>query len=248
MTAQAVLLPKVKSDVDNRWISQKTVMIGAPGCGKSTFWSFGDKTLYIQTEAGLNHLSVMKLIVRSWAEWEGVYSALLQSKLKGELPYDTLVVDTCDRLVDFANEEAVARGRDKYKAAEINVVGDIPNGAGWSWVTDLIENMLGKLEQLGCHVVLIGHLDRKEIKQPNNVSIHLQTISIGGKTGRAITSWSDHLLNIETKMVGNAMQRVVRTIPTATIDAKSRGGVVKDGWVLDQNEKVNYDKFRSAFK
>ncbi len=243
-----VVLPKIKSEIDNRWVSQKTVMIGAPGCGKSTFWSFGDKTLYIQTEAGLNHLSVMKLIVGSWAEWEAVFSALMQAKTKGEMPYDTIVIDTIDRIVDFAGDEAVERGREKYKAAEINVVGDIPNGAGWSWQTNLMENTLSKLEQLGCHIALIGHLDRKEIKQPNNVSTHLQTISIGGKTGRAITSWCDHLLNIEAKMVGSSMQRVVRTIPTATIDAKSRGAVIKDGWVLDQSDKVNHDKFRSVFK
>lgn len=243
-----VQLPKVKSEIDNRWISQKTVMIGAPGCGKSTFWSFGDKTLYIQTEAGLNHLSVMKLIVGSWEEWEGVYGALVLAKSKGEMPYDTIVIDTIDRICDFAGDEAVARGRDKYKSAEINVVGDIPNGAGWSWQTNLIENTLSKLEGLGCHIVLIGHLDRREIKQPNNVSIHLQTISIGGKTGRAITSWCDHLLNIEAKMVGSSMQRVVRTVPTSTVDAKSRGAVVKDGWVWEADDKSNYAKFRSAFK
>lgn len=243
-----IVLPKTKSEIDNRWTSQKTVMIGAPGCGKSTFWSFGDKTLYIQTEAGLNHLSVMKVPVASWSEWEGVYSALVQAKTKGELMYDTIVIDTIDRISDFAGDEAVDRGRDKYKSAEINVVGDIPNGAGWSWQTNLIENTLSKLEQLGCHIVLIGHLDRKEIKQPNNVSIHLQTISIGGKTGRAITSWCDHLMNIETKMVGNSMQRVVRTIPTSTVDAKSRGGIIKDGWVLEADDKSNYTKFRSAFK
>lgn len=244
----AVLLPKVKSEIDNRWIKQKTVMIGAPGCGKSTFWSFGDKTLYIQTEAGLNHLSVMKVIVNSWTELEAVYTALNQAAIKNEMPYDTIVVDTVDRVVDFANEAAVERGKEKYKAAEINSVGDIPNGSGWGWATDFIDNFTHKFEQLGCHIVLIGHLDRKEIKQPNNVSTHLQTISIGGKTGRAITSWCDHLLNIEVKMVGNTMQRVVRTIPTATVDAKSRGAVVKDSWVWEADDKANYAKFKSAFK
>lgn len=243
----AIVLPTKKSEVDNRWVVQKTLMIGAPGCGKSTFWSFGDKTLYIQTEAGLNHLSVMKLSVKSWGEWEETFSALNQAAIKGALPYDTIVIDTIDRLVDFANEEAVDRGRDKYKSAEINVVGDIPNGAGWSWVTDLLENTLSKLERLGCHIVVIGHLDRKEIKQPNNVSLHLQTISIGGKTGRAIASWADHLLNIETKMVGNNMQRVVRALPTAVVDAKSRGGVVKDGWVWESDDKKNYETFRKLF-
>jgi hypothetical protein len=49
-------------------------------------------------------------------------------------------------------------------------------------------------------------------------------------------------------MVGNTMQRVCRTIPTASVDAKSRGSVIKDGWVWSSVDKENYDKFRSAFK
>jgi len=242
-----VILPTKRSEVDNRWVVQKTVMIGAPGCGKSTFPSFGDKTLYLQCEAGLNHLSVMKTPITSWEEWEATYTALMQAKNKGDFPYDTIVIDTIDKFVDCANQEAIEFGRKKYKGTEINTIGDIPNGGGWGWGTDFVENALSKLEKLGCHIFVIGHLDRKEVKDANGISRHLQTISIGGKTGRAIMSWADHILNIETKMIGNTMQRVVRTIPTAVIDAKSRGAVIKDGWVWDVNDRVNFDKFRSAF-
>ena len=224
-----VILPTKKSEIDNRWIKQKTVIIGAPGCGKSTFPSFGDKTLYLQCEAGLNHLSVLKTPVTSWSEWEATYAALCQAKVKNELPYDTIVVDTIDRFVDCSNQEAIDIGRNKYKGSEINVIADIPNGAGWGFATDLLENALCKLEKLDCHIIIIGHLDRKEIKQPNGISTHIQTISIGGKTGRAIMAWADHILNIETKMVGNSMKRVVRTVPTVSVDAKSRGNVIKDG-------------------
>lgn len=243
-----VVLPKIKSEIDNRWIKQKTVIIGAPGCGKSTFPSFGDKTLYLQCEAGLNHLSVMKTPVTSWEEWEATYTALMQAKIKGELPYDTIVIDTIDKFVDAVNNQAIEIGRNKYKGTEINTIADIPNGAGWGWATDLVENSLSKLEKLDCHIIVIGHLDRKEVKSPNGTSVHLQTISIGGKTGRAIMAWADHLLNIETKMVGNTMQRVCRTIPTVSVEAKSRGGLIKDGWVWSANDKENYDKFRGVFK
>lgn len=243
-----VILPTKKSEIDNRWIKQKIVMIGAPGCGKSTFPSFNDKTLYLQCEAGLNHLEVFKTPVTSWAEWEATYAALMQAKIKNELPYDTIVIDTIDKFVDCANTEAIDIGRNKYKTSEINTVADIPNGAGWGWSTDLVENALSKLEKLDCCLFVIGHLDRKEIKNPNGTATHLQTISIGGKTGRAIMAWADHILNIETKMVGNTMQRVCRTVPTAQVDAKSRGGVIKDGWVWDNTDKVNFDKFKGAFK
>jgi len=61
-------------------------------------------------------------------------------------------------------------------------------------------------------------------------------------------AWADTIMNIETKMIGNTMKRVVRTIPTVQIDAKCRGGLVKDGWEWSANDKENYDKFRSIYK
>ena len=243
-----MVLPMQKSEIDNRWISQKVLMIGPPGIGKSEFWSHGDKTLYVQTEAGLNHLSVMKVPVRCFDDFRNLYSALLKSHQEGKFPYDTIVVDTVDKLVDSVNEEVIGRGRSKFKSADINVVGDIPNGAGWAWSTDLVENALGKLEELPACIVLIGHLDNKEVKQPNNVSIHKQTISIGGKTGRNLASWPDHFLNIEASFKGTEAVRKVRTLPTATLDAKSRGGIVPNGWVWEADSKVNYDKFKGLFK
>ena len=221
---KAVILPKEPSAVDNRWIVQKTLMIGPPGIGKSKFWSYDKKNLFIQCEAGLNHLSVMKVVCQSWADWEGIILALFEAKRKGEFIYETITVDTIDKLVDFANEEAAERGRRKYKGADINTVGDIPNGTGWSWSTGLIESALSDLEKLGVHVVIIGHLDRKEVKKANNVSMHLETIGIGGKTGRMLASWPDHFLNIEAGFKGSEMVRRVRTLPSSTVEAKSREG------------------------
>lgn len=247
-TSPPVVLPTTKSEIDKRWVSQKIVVLGSPKIGKSSFFSFGDKTLYIQTEQGLNHLSVMKLPVRSWDEFKNVYSALLKAKNDGKFPYDTIVIDTIDSLVDLANEDVVERGRQKFKSADINVVGDIPNGAGWMWSTENINLALSKLETLGACIVLIGHLDRKEIKQPNNVSMHLQTISIGGKTGRAIMAYADHILSIEVSMKGSEMVRRVRTRPTATVEAGSRGEMIPEDWVWSSDMKADYTKFRGLFQ
>lgn len=243
-----VVLPTKKSEIDDRYIKGKTVIIGPPKCGKSEFLSHGDKSLYLQCEAGLNHLSVFKTPVTSWAEWEATYAALMQAKIKGDFPYDGIVVDTIDRFVDCANQEAISIGKNKYKTIEINTVGDIPNGAGWGWATDLVENALAKLEKLDCHIFLIGHLERKEIKKADGTSHHKQTISIGGKTGRAILAWADHILNIESKMIGDKMERVCRSRETVNLDAGSRGNLVPDNWKWDANGKVNFEKFRSFFK
>lgn len=245
MTA-TMALPTARSEVDKRWASQKFGMIGSPGIGKSKFWSFCNG-LYIQTEAGLNHLKVMKMPCRSWEDFRQIYTLLIQAATSGKFPYDTVIIDTIDKFVDLAQAEVVERGRQKFKGIEINVIGDIPNGAGWAWSQDLVENALGKLEELPCAVVYIGHLEMKEVKEPTR-SVHKATISIGGKMGGMLTAWPDHLMNIESRMSGTEMKRIVRTMPTQILDAKSRGGLVPDSWVWDSDDNKNWDKFKTFFQ
>lgn len=245
MGAATLSLPTVRSEIDKRWISQKIGMIGPPGIGKSKFWSFCNG-LYLQTEAGLNHLAVMKMPVRSWGDFRDIYSLLVQSMQTGKFPYDTVIIDTMDKFVDLAQQEAIERGRNKFKGIEINSVGDIPNGAGWAWSQDLVENALAKLEELPCAVVYVGHLEVKEVKEPTR-SIHKQTISIGGKMGGMLTAWPDHLLNVNAGYVGNELKRVVRTLPSQTIEAKSREGMVKDGWQWTNDDETNWKTFRALF-
>lgn len=246
-TAPALVLPTQRSEVDRRYISQKVGMIGPPGIGKSEFWSYCNG-LYIQTENGLNHLKVMKTPCRSWDEAKAIYSALIQQyQADGKLPYDTIIVDTIDKLVDLAQQEAVERGRNKFKNIEINVIGDIPNGAGWAWAQDLVENYLHKLEELPCCVAYVGHLELKEIKEPTR-SINKQTISIGGKMGGMLTAWPDHFMNVTGTYSGTELKRSVRTLPSQTIEAKSRGGMVKDGWVWPKETEAAWKEFRALFE
>ena len=246
IVAPKIVLPTKKSTVDNNWIDQKTGMIGPAGIGKSKFWSYSNG-LYIQTEAGLNHLEVFKVVCRSWDDFKEIYTQLLHTSQNGSFQYDTIIIDTIDRFIDLIHEEVIARGRAKFKAIEINSIGDVPNGAGWAWATELMENALSKLESLPAHIVYIGHLEQKEIKEPTR-SIHKATISIGGKMGGNLVAWPDHLLNIDASFQGSKIVRKVRTLPTASIEAKSRGGVVKDGWVWEESDEANFKTFRGLFK
>jgi len=243
-----ISLPTERSPIDKRWRSQKFGIIGPAGIGKSKFFSFDDRNLYIQTEAGLNHLSVKKIPCKSWEEYKAIEIALFQSYAKGNFPYEdgTIVIDTCDRFKDLADEEAMQIGRNKFKSIEINTIGDIPNGAGWSWSTALVMGALQKLEELPCAIAFIGHLESKEVKEPTR-SVHKQTISIGGKCGLELCAWTDHLLNITAAYSGAEIKRQVRTRPTATIEAKSREGMIADGWIWSSNDKENWDKLRGLF-
>ena len=142
-----IQMPEKKTGKSKKWTQQKFLMIGAGKIGKSEFWAQGDHTLFLELEAGLNHLEVYKVPCRNWDDIGECYVQLKQLADKGTLPYDTIVLDTIDRLKAVADEEVVARARERYSkmADQIYSIGDVPNGVGWSMETDLIHNALAKL-------------------------------------------------------------------------------------------------------
>jgi len=253
MTEQKVkfMLPTQKSGVDLKWTSQKIGMIGQAGIGKSTFWSYGEKTLFIQTEAGLGCLDVMKVPVRNWADLAEVIVALQKAHMAGEYPYDTIVIDTIDNLVSIAEQDVVefVKGRFPDKAGLINSLFDYPGASksgnpAWGWRTDRVFKVLNALDALPSCTVFVGHLGTKEVDLPTS-KISRETITIGGQLGAKLVHWPDHFLNITGGYT--TTKRTVRTIPTATIEAKSRGGIVKDGWIWSENLQDDYRKFRGLF-
>ena len=250
LVASKLQLPTVASEVDRKWTSQKFGVIGPSGIGKSKLFSFDPNSFYIQTESGLNHLAVKKLPARSWEEFKDIVSLLFQSYQAGKFPYEggTLIIDTADRWIDLAEQEVISRGRNKFKDVPINTIGDIPNGAGWSWTRELIGNSLAKLEELPCAIAFIAHLEQKEVKTATD-KYHKSTISIGGKLGGDLMAWCDHLLNIESELSRDGdIKRTVRTLPTRNVEAKSREGMVPHNWHWTSNDEENWKKLRAMFE
>lgn len=241
-----MVLPTEKRKADNTWVNQKFLMLGQGGVGKSHFWSCGERTLFLQTEAGLNHLEVEAVPVHSWDDFTEAGGLLVQELGKGALRWDTLVIDTVDNWVDMANEKVIQDGKEKFSKAEINGIGDIPNGAGWFMASNLIATYLRKLASLPMAIVLIGHHNQKKIKEPTR-EYDKSTISIGGNMGIQLLHWSDHTLYIEGKMVGDTLKRKVYTLPSQIREGKSRGGIVPNGMEWSDNMQENYKKFRSLF-
>ena len=239
-------LPKVKSGIDKSWKNQKFLMIGGAGVGKSTFWSFSESPLYLEAEAGLNFIDVFKMPCRSWTDVNGAMGAL--HSVKGDFPYDLVVVDTLDRILVAIESEVMEWAKGKYsKGREYSCIGDIPEGAGWYAREGMMLKFLKGLEALPCAIALIGHVTDKEIKNEGVNSYHKATINIGGKMGGGILAWSDHTLHVVGKMQGDKLKRTVYTKPTQSREAKSRGGMVKDGWVWSDNDEENFKQLRSQF-
>ncbi len=242
-----ISLPVEKSKINNNFKSQKFLMLGSAGIGKSAFWAQDPKALFLETESGLNALEVFKLSIRSWNDLREAYAALKASADSGKFPYDLIVMDTVDRLVDFAQEETIARAKDFYKKIEVNTIGDIPQGGGWYKVKEMVMSFFNKLELLNCAIALIAHSDIKRIKDTTS-EFDKNTISIGGQLGDDIIAFPDHVMNVESHMIGDRIQRLVLTIPTQSREAKSRGGMIPSGMKWGDNTSENYKAFRALFK
>lgn len=242
-----IILPTKKAKPTNRWIDQKFLMIGPGKIGKSDFWSKGEKTFFYEFETGLNHLSVMKLPIRSWDEFSAVSGELYLAAKEGKFPYDTLVVDTVDVMVDRAAEEVVDKAKGFFKKVEIQTIGDIPEGKGWYEQRKLVAMALRKLEEFPAAVVLIGHVKAKELTAPDGGKFTKDTISIGGQVGGDLVHWADHTLHMRARYTGERLSRQIRTKPTESLEAGSRGNVVEDGFEIKEPLAETYKKFRALF-
>ncbi len=240
-------LPISKSKIDKRFCKQKFVMLGASKIGKSDFFSQEENSFFIEAEAGLNHLSVNKLPARNWEDLRGIYADLKQADNNGKFPYSLIVVDTIDKVVDYAEEEIIAKGKEFYKTIQINTIADLPNGAGWSRTRGLVTSFLDKLVELPCAIAIISHLTIKRIEEGVN-KFDKSTISLWSSMGGDILAWADHTLHIEARMVGDRLIRIVYTKPTQTKEAGSRGNMIPDRMQWTENAKDNYNNFRKLFE
>lgn len=242
-------LPEQKSGINKRFASQKISMIGASGIGKSAFFAQDPKAFFIETEAGLNFEDVFKMPARDWTELREVYNLLYERAWKGdgsEFPYDIVVIDTIDKVINYAEAEVIEWANGYFKK-EVHSIRDVPEGAGWDRRKKHVKRFLDGLEMLPCAKAYIGHVEVKEIKDMVLGKYSKKTISIGGKMGGDLLAWTDHTLHVEALMVGEELKRTVYTKPTQSREAKSRGGIVPDGVVWGNDSGENYRKFRELF-
>ena len=233
-----------KTTSQKRWRNQTFCVLGAPKIGKSELFGAGEGSAFLDIEGGLSHLSVTKFPkdrpFLDYDELEGAIDQLVALKQQAKLPanIDTFVVDTATRLTQLASDKAVEILNKKFPGKNWETIEEITLGGtsgspGWQLRSNLVDALLGKLKQLDCAIVIIAHMEHKKVKNDLNIEIDKQTIDIGGQLGKAYLRYSDHILNIIGKNDGGIITRTVRALPTATIEAGSRGMCIPDGWVLE---------------
>lgn len=259
-----------KGTSQKRWRSQTFCVLGAPKIGKSELFAAGDGSAFLDIEGGLSHLSAVKFPkdrpFLDYDELEGTIDSLVALKQSKKFPngIDTIIVDTATRLTQLASDKALEILNRKHPNKNWETIEEVSLGGtsgspGWQLRSNLVDALLGKLKQLDCAIVIIAHMEHKRVKNDLGVEIDKQTIDIGGQLGKAYLRYSDHILNIIGKNDGGIITRTVRALPTATVEAGSRGMCIPDNWVLENPKgrtkeamqeaaKNNYAKLRSFFE
>lgn len=245
-----LVLPTTPTAPTKFWTDQRILMVGQAGVGKSSFWANDPDAFFIDTEGNLSHLNVKKLACRSWEDFRTIYELLYTKAAEGSFPYKTLVIDTADRWLALAEEEVIARAREKYSAAvaaKIFTIGDIPEGNGWAQTTKMVMMALDKLDQLPVALVLIAHVKQVKVKEPTQ-EYDKETVSLWGGVGSNVLGWVKHTCHLQAMYTGDVLRRYVRTLPSKGLESKSHGGIIPDKLEWKSADlKAEWMAFRSLF-
>jgi hypothetical protein len=135
-------------------------LYGPAGIGKSTFGSTLPKPLFLQTERGLDQITVARLpLLRSLND----YKAQIQSILHEEHSYETIVIDTIDGLDVLIQEEVCNEG--KCEALEQYGGG---YGKGVSRMREIWLKILDRLTEMSerWNILLLAHAQIKTVSDP----------------------------------------------------------------------------------
>lgn len=157
-----------------------TFIYGAYKTGKTTLATQMDGALLLAFEQGYNALpNVRPQPITTWGEMRQVYRELKKPEVKAF--YKAVVVDTVDVAADMCK---------KYICQQNNIeeLGDLGYGKGWTKFKDEFNEIFRGLTQLGYAVFFIGH--DKEAKD-NNGNITNIRPALSNSTREVIAGMAD---------------------------------------------------------
>ncbi len=224
---------------------QKAVIYGPEGVGKTTLASQSLNPVFLDTEAGTDHLEVAR--IPDLEKWEDI-TAVIQHLATEDHGFKTVVIDTVDwlekRLAEF-----VCRKANKTS------IEDFGYGKGHVLVAEEMAKFLASLDTLlkrGMHVILLAHSTVKKFEMPDAAGSYDRfELKLNKQTAPLIKEWADVVLfaNYVTRVAENdqgkrrgvgGRERILHTTHTAAWDAKNRHG-------LDEKLPFTFDSLAPVF-
>jgi hypothetical protein len=209
--------------------SDRILLYGTEGVGKSTFAASAPAPVFIAAEEGVKHLDVA-----SFPEPETLADVLaaIRELRTTDHEYRTLVIDTIDWLEPRVFSEVIARNKD-WKSIE-----DPGYGKGYAIALDEWRKVLADLDALraerGMEVILLAHAQSANFSNPAGPDFARYELAMNKKGAALMKQWADSVLfacyeemvqkekgELKAKGISTGA-RVIHTEHRAAWDAKNR--------------------------
>tara|TARA_R110000822_G_scaffold120633_3_gene254140 strand:- start:4356 stop:5183 length:828 start_codon:yes stop_codon:yes gene_type:complete len=182
--------------------SDRIVVYGTGGIGKSTLCAFLPAPIFLDIERSTNRINVARDTAADWAELRGKLAAIAQAPPQG---VRSIVIDTATVAEEFAKEHVIAE-RKTEKGKRVDSIEGFGWGKGWQFIYDEFCGLLADCDRIaaqGLNICLIAHEVSTPVPNPAGEDFirwepHLYS---GDKKGRGsirerVKEWSDHVLFI----------------------------------------------------
>lgn len=207
-----------------------TYIYGAPKTGKTTLATQMPGALLLAFEAGYNALpGVMAQDITTWGEMKQVYRELKKPEVKAT--FKAVVVDT----IDIAAEKC-----QKYICQQNNIdsLGDLGYGKGWTAYKQEFNEVFRGLAQLGYAVFFIGHDKEVQIGEGNDAKTIIRP-ALSNSTKTVIAGMAD-IYGYAHQTKANAMSVLTLRSSDGSIEC---GGRFK---YLPNEIEMNYENLAKA--
>ena len=226
----------------------RMVVYGSHGVGKSSFAAQADKPVFIQTEEGLDALTVTRFpLATSYGEVMEALECLCVDKHD----YATVVIDSADWLEKLIFKQVAANNK-------VNSIDEIGFGKGFGFAVDLWHYILEKLEELrnakNMGVILLAHSQVKRFDDPLTDSYDRYILDLHKGGASLISEWCDLLMfaNYRVNTVKSDVgfnQKKTRAVGAGerVLHTQERPGwVAKSRWPLPDTMPLDYEAFSTA--
>jgi len=229
------LLPQQKTPPQVDLYDQTILVYGPAKAGKSTFCAEANNALFLATEAGLNHLNVYQIPIRTWDD----FLAAAAEIAAGSHSFKTIVVDTIDIAYKLCSEYVCKQQGIKHES-------DLGYGKGYSLVNGEFYRVMNKLSMLPYGLFLISHSQERELD--SRVGKYTKQMpSLSEKGRKIVIGMCDLILYFDIEETTTpegviTQNRVIRTKPAKHFEAGDRTGRLPDDIEMD------FHKFQEAYR
>ena len=160
-----------------------TFIYGAPKTGKTTLATQMKGSLLLAFERGYNALpGVIAQDINSWSEFRQVYRELKKPEVKAT--FNAVILDTIDIAADMC-QKYICNQKD------IESLGDLGYGKGWTAFKEEFNEVIRGLTQLGYAVFFIGHHKEVTVTDPDGTERIVIRPSLSNSTRTVVEGMAD---------------------------------------------------------